>query len=36
MGQVSDVAGSLIPKTDQSALTEGLNNTYDQASNMVS
>lgn len=35
MGQVSDVAGSLIPKTDQSALTEGLNNTYDQASDMM-
>lgn len=35
MGQASDTIGSLIPKTDQSALTEGLNSAYDQASDMM-
>lgn len=30
-GSIADVAGSLIPKTEQSALTEGLNQGYDAA-----
>lgn len=32
-GSIADVAGSLIPKTEQSALTEGLNQGYDAAAN---
>lgn len=32
-GSIVDVAGSLIPKTEQSALTEGLNQVYDAAAN---
>lgn len=32
-GSITDVAGSLIPKTEQSALTEGLNQGYDAAAN---
>lgn len=32
-GSIADVAGSLIPKTEQSALTEGLNQGYDAATN---
>lgn len=32
-GSVADVAGSLIPKKEQSALTEGLNQGYDAAAN---
>lgn len=35
-GSIADVAGSLIPKTEQSALTEGLNQGYDAAANAVS
>lgn len=35
ISQVSNVAGSLIPKKDQSVLTEGLNTTYDQASDIA-
>lgn len=35
-GSIADVAGSLIPKTEQSALTEGLNQGYDAAVNAVS
>lgn len=35
-GSIADVAGSLIPKTGQSALTEGLNQGYDAAANAVS
>lgn len=35
-GGIADVAGSLIPKTEQSALTEGLNQGYDAAANAVS
>ncbi len=30
-GNIADVAGSLIPKTEQSVLTEGLNQGYDAA-----
>lgn len=32
-GSIADVAGSLIPKTEQSALTTGLNQGYDAAAN---
>lgn len=32
-GSIADVAGSLIPKTEQSALTEGPNQGYDAAAN---
>lgn len=32
-GGIADVAGSLIPKKEQSALTEGLNQGYDAAAN---
>lgn len=32
-GSIADVAGSLIPKAEQSALTEGLNQGYDAAAN---
>lgn len=32
-GSIADVAGSLIPKTEQSAFTEGLNQGYDAAAN---
>lgn len=32
-GSIADVVGSLIPKTEQSALTEGLNQGYDAAAN---
>lgn len=32
-GSIADVARSLIPKTEQSALTEGLNQGYDAAAN---
>lgn len=35
-GSIADVAGSLIPKTEQSALTTGLNQGYDAAANMIS
>lgn len=33
---IADVAGSLIPQTEQSALTTGLNQGYDAAANAVS
>ena len=32
-GGIADIAGSLIPKKEQSALTEGLNQGYDAAAN---
>lgn len=35
-GSIADVAGSLIPQTEQSALTTGLNQGYDAAANAVS
>lgn len=35
-GSIADVAGSLIPQTEQSALTTGLNQGYDAAVNAVS
>lgn len=35
-GSIADVAGSLIPQTEQSALTAGLNQGYDAAANAVS
>lgn len=35
-GSIADVAGSLIPQTEQSALTTGLNQDYDAAANAVS
>lgn len=35
-GSIADVAGSLIPRTEQSALTTGLNQGYDAAANAVS
>lgn len=35
-GSIADVAGSLIPQTEQSALTIGLNQGYDAAANAVS
>lgn len=35
-GSIADVAGSLIPQTEQSALTTGLNQGYDAAANVVS
>ena len=35
-GGIADIAGSLIPKKEQSALTEGLNQGYDAAANAVS
>lgn len=35
-GSIADVAGSLIPQTEQSALTTGLNQSYDAAANAVS
>lgn len=35
-GNIADVAGSLIPQTEQSALTTGLNQGYDAAANAVS
>lgn len=35
-GNIADIAGSLIPQTEQSALTTGLNQGYDAAANAVS
>lgn len=35
-GSIADVAGSLIPQAEQSALTTGLNQGYDAAANAVS
>lgn len=35
-GGIADVVGSLIPQTEQSALTTGLNQGYDAAANAVS
>lgn len=35
-GSIADAAGSLIPQTEQSALTTGLNQGYDAAANAVS
>lgn len=35
-GSIADVAGGLIPQTEQSALTTGLNQGYDAAANAVS
>lgn len=35
-GSIADVAGSLIPQTEQSALTTGLNQGYDAATDAVS
>lgn len=35
-GSIADVAGSLIPQKEQSALTTGLNQGYDAAANAVS
>lgn len=34
-GQIADIVGALIPKKEQSALTTGLNQGYDAASNIM-